>query len=365
MTKKPLSRRSFLKLSGLGMIGASAHRALSLPGALPDFPNSEQLGRVCVGRVDLKAHPDSTSATVGVLYEDHVLPWLQEVVGHNPYRFVQRYVETPEGYIWAPDLQPVQNHPNEDPLPELPQWGSQPGMWAEVTVPYVDLVQANPPARSDWVKNVPLPRFYYQQVFWVDEIEQSPDGAIRYRVNERYGNPGDIFWADAAALRPIPPEEIEPINPEVEDKRVVVNIEQYKQYLSCYEGGREVFFCRVACGKEFDSEGKPLGKSSTPTGSHHPWRRMISLQMSGGASGVGWNLPGVAWTTFITGTGIAVHATFWHNNFGGEYQSHGCINARPEDAKWIWRWMQPAVPYDPGDRTMNMNEGTIVQVIQE
>jgi lipoprotein-anchoring transpeptidase ErfK/SrfK len=351
-----------MKLSGMGIAGAAAHKALR---ARQEFPDSELLGRVCVGKVDLKAQPDSTSATVDSFYEDRVVPWIREVVGYNPYRFIQRYVETPYGFIWAPDLQPVENHPNPEPLLELPQWGAQPGMWTEVTVPYVDLIQANPPARSDWLKNVPYPRFYYQQVFWVDEIQVGPDGEVRYRVNERYGNPGDIFWADARAFRPIPPEEIEQLHPDAGEKRVVVNIEQYKQYLSCYEGGREVYFCRVSAGKEFDIEGKPLGKSSTPTGSHHPWRRMVSLQMSGGASGVGWNLPGVAWTSFITGTGIAIHATFWHNNFGGEYQSHGCINVKPDDAKWIWRWMQPAVPYDPGDRTMQMNEGTIVEVIKD
>ena len=44
--------------------------------------------------------------------------------------------------------------------------------------------------------------------------------------------------------------------------------------------------------------------------------------------------------------GIAIHSTFWHNNFGGEYMSHGCVNVLADDAKWIWRWTLPVVPYD-------------------
>jgi hypothetical protein len=43
-------------------------------------------------------------------------------------------------------------------------------------------------------------------------------------------------------------------------------------------------------------------------------------------------------------------------------RSHGCVNARPEDAKWIFRWALPQVNYDPGDVTVSMPGGTIVEV---
>ena len=69
-----------------------------------DFPDAKRLGRVAVGSVELKVQPDSNSQTLGLLYEDAVLPWLGEVSGTSPaYIFNnQRWVETPEGYIlWA------------------------------------------------------------------------------------------------------------------------------------------------------------------------------------------------------------------------------------------------------------------------
>jgi hypothetical protein len=42
--------------------------------------------------------------------------------------------------------------------------------------------------------------------------------------------------------------------------------------------------------------------------------------------------------------------------------SRGCVNCRPADAKWIFRWTQPEVAYDPGDVTIPLPGGTIVEV---
>ena len=65
---------------------------------------------------------------------------------------------------------------------------------------------------------------------------------------------------------------------------------------------------------------------------------------------------------FFPGEGVAIHSTFWHNDFGVA-KSHGCVNAAPEDAKWIWRWTVPDVTYNPGDKTVQMPGGTIIKVI--
>src|SRR5690606_41470127 len=98
--------------------------------------------------------------------------------------------ETPARYTYAPTLQPVRNQPT-DPLPSLP---SPEGFWAEVTVPYVDLTLHNPPHRSPWLNHTAAPRLYYSQIMWIDDIRTTEDGQVLYRVNERYGTFGDIFW---------------------------------------------------------------------------------------------------------------------------------------------------------------------------
>jgi hypothetical protein len=259
-------------------------------------------------------------------------------------------------------MQYVQNRPNLEPLTSLPGTGDDRGFWVEVTVPYVDLAIANPPVRTPAFRNgIPM-RLYYEQVIWVDDIRTDDNGEVLYRINERYGTYGDIFWAPARALRVLDPEEISPISPEAEEKRILIRVRETIQTLSAFEGSREVFFCRVSAGDSYDADGNFLGHSSTPIGPHPTWRKLVSIHMSGGASGVGWDLTGVAWTTFFATPGIAIHGTFWHNFFGGENVSHGCVNILPKDAKWIFRWTYPEVSYEVGDLTVPMPGGTIVEI---
>lgn len=348
MSDNHISRSGFLRLSALGLGYLGSAKLWELSG-LFDFPQVERLGRAFT-RVNIKSQPDYDSRTVDVLYDDAVVPWLREVSGRHPYRYKQRWVETPSGFIWASELQPVRNQLNE-PVDRLPETSLGAGMWVEVSVPYVDVILERKPIspgfRGRVEAKLPL-RLYYSQILWVDKLRKDDTGNVWYRVNERFGY-GDLIWADARAFRPLTSEEIAPISPEVEDKRIEINAEERYQTLSCFEGGSEVYFCRIAAGKKFDPDGKPLNRSSTPIGTHTIWRKQISTHMSGGTTGGGYDLPGIGWTTLFSGTGVAVHSTFWHNNFGGELMSHGCVNACPEDSRWIFRWTNPPVAYDPGD----------------
>jgi hypothetical protein len=44
--------------------------------------------------------------------------------------------------------------------------------------------------------------------------------------------------------------------------------------------------------------------------------------------------------------------------------SHGCVNATPEDALWIFRWTSPQVPFDKGDVTIS-GQGSTKVLVQE
>jgi len=357
----PPTRREFLKLAGLGA-GALAFRALAR-AALPDFPQADRLGRVTVGKVDVFARADASSPVLGTLYEDTVVPWLRETVGPMPGRINQRWVETPNGFVWGGNLQPVGNLPNA-PLNSLPVTSLGTGMWAEVTVPYVDLLLDNPPARAPWLKyrgSIGLPaRFFYSQIAWADQLRTDESGQAWYRINEKYGS-GDFFWAQAEALRPLTAEDTAPISPAVDpaSKRIVVKIRE--QTLACFEGQTEVHFARISSGALYDAWGNPVDAWATPLGEFPIWRKAISLPLSGGSASAGWSLPGVGWVNLFVSTGVAIHSTYWHNNYG-EPSSRGCINAAPDDAKWIFRWNQPSVPYDPGDVTVEWPGGTKVTV---
>lgn len=359
-----LSRRDFLKLVG-GTAGYLALRPFSRVLPLPEFPQGERLGRL-VATLDLASVPRADYPSVGRLYPDTVVPWLRETVAqsNDPQVINQRWVETPQGYLYSAYVQPVRNLPNV-PLQAIPAGHS--GFWAEVTVPYVDFVMENAAASSPWLKNAlefrQPTRLYYSQVMWIDQIRVSDvTGNIIYRINERYGSYGDIFWAEGAAFRPLTADEIAPISPEVDpaQKRVVANLTY--QTLSCYEGQTEVYFCKVSSGRKADAQGNATDTWSTPVGEgHRTWRKMISVHMAGGTVDAGWDTPGVSWSTFFSGNGVAIHSTFWHNNFGTA-RSHGCLNVLPEDAKWIFRWTTPVVELEPGDVTVGMPGGTQVDV---
>ena len=355
---KKINRRSFVKISSLGA-GSIMARSAGL-GMFQELQPDGRLGRTTTPQVNVRVRPDISSQIVQTLPEDEVVVWNREVVGSHPYRINQKWIETPYGYIWCGNLQPVENRPNM-PVSALPESGETKGMWAEVTVPWVDLSLDNPPARSPWLKENPTPRLYYSQILWVDEIRKDEaTGITIYRLNEKFGY-GDILLADAEAFRPLSDEELAPIRPEVEDKRVIVNLRD--QSLSCFERGREVYFCRISSGAKFDYEGNPVDEWATPLGPHPIWRKLVSTHMSGGTTGGGYDLPGIGWTTLFVGNGVAIHSTFWHNNFGVP-MSHGCVNAKPDDAKWIFRWTTPLVSYIPGDVTVSMPGGTRVEVVE-
>ena len=355
---KPHSRREFLKLTAAG-VGSVLWWPPWKARAAVGFSSEGRLGRVVEPRVEIKARPRADSQTVSVLSRDEVVIWLRDIVGVQPQRRSPVWVETPEGYIHSSVLQPVQDLNNVPEL-KLPDSSLGPGMWTELTVPWVDFILENPPARAPWLHNTENPRLYYSQIFWVDRIRQDEQGFSWYRLNERYGF-GDRFWVRAEAFRRITPEEMAPIRPERDDKRVVVRLRD--QSLSCFEGSREVYFTRVSNGVNFDPLGIPIDRSSTPAGPHPIWRKMVSTHMVGGTTGGGWDLPGIGWTTLFVGNGVAVHTTYWHNDFGTP-RSRGCVNASPVDAKWIFRWVDPVVPYDPGDVTVTMPGGTTVEVIE-
>lgn len=361
-----INRRDFLKL-GLVSLGAVAFlpgTSRSMRRALPDFQQGVRLGRV-FHSADVKAKPNPDSATVATLYQDSVVEWQRDLIGEAPslYSTNRKWVETPDGYIPAIRMQPVHANLNV-PLTELPQQTEDKGMWAEVSVPYVDITLANPPAKSPLLQEDPNSyRFYYSQVFWIDDIKTDEAGNTLYRVLEKHGSYGDTFWADAHAFKPITTEEIAPINPGMDDKKIVVDVTH--QTLSCYEGKREILFSRVSTGAKFNSEGIAVDAWSTPVGDYHVInRKFISIHMGSNSAASAFELFGVSWTNIFATGGVAMHSTFWHNNYG-EPMSHGCVNINPEDAKFIYRWTLPEAPYDSGRIEQTGYTGTKVQVVED
>jgi L,D-transpeptidase catalytic domain len=369
-----LSRRDFLKLAGVGL-GALAFRppksfdfeSFFAPKRLPQFPASNIIGRTVDPDINLRSSPiDDPSNVISKLGADELVEWGRQVVGTATGLGNQRYVETPQGYIYASVLQPTRNLPNT-PLTEMP--AGQKGFWAEVTVPYVELthegVVASPWLQDHIVYNF-RPKLYYGQAVWIDKI-RTENGFPEYRWNEDvphgygYGAYGEFFWADGAAFKILTDADVAPISPDVDpnDKKIDANLDY--QTLSCYEGNTEVYFCRISSGLGIDlSTGQPSDKLATPVGNLLTHWKIISLNMTAGTFQSGYSTPAVPWNTMISGDGVAIHGAFWHNAFG-EKRSHGCINVSPEDAKWIFRWTTPYVSLAQSEVRVSLpDHGTIV-----
>lgn len=356
-----ISRRDFLKLSLVGMGALAFTKYPKARRSLPDFPQGSKLGRTFY-TIDVKSKPDPDSTTVKQLYQDSIVQYDREVIGSAPqtYSTNRRWVETPDGYVPWIHIQPVQAILNT-PLQTLPQLENETGMWAEITVPYVDATLESP-AKTPMIEGQTTARFYYSQIYWVDQIKNGDGGTVLYRFSERHGGYGDLFWADASAFRPITADDISPINPDVTDKRIVVDLTH--QVLSCYEGSSEIMYTRISTGAR-DLQGNFVEDWATPVGDYHVInRKYIAIHMAGGTSASGYEEFSVCWTNIFASNGVALHSTYWHNNFG-EPMSHGCVNLMPEDAKFIYRWSKPSAPYQEGKIEQSGYDGTNVQVKQE
>lgn len=332
-----LSRRAFLKA------GAVSAAGLLLPRATDRFPQGEKLGRVTEPRAEIYSRPRPDSRQLGTLAFDDVVVIEREVVGVGVYPHNHIWFETPDGYVWSSNLQPVRDvsNPILDIIPED-------GQWMEVSTPYVD-------GRTEPGPQAPVRcRLFYAMILNVDARVEGADGEVWYRVHDETGvkmfAPGEVF-------RLITPDEMAPTSRQAEIKEIYVDLT--RQELSAVEDGVEVYFTRISSGYYFDQDGHR--QWNTPIGRQWTWRKMVSSHMAGGDRVSGWDLPGVGWVILFSGIGAAVHSTYWHNDFGTP-RSRGCINVRPEDAKWLFRWSKPAVPYKPGDVTIQGPVGSPVIV---
>jgi hypothetical protein len=337
---QPVTRREFLKLSS----SALALAALPAPPLPPDdlaARGESRFGRVTAWQAWVHSEPDPEAPHVGQRRFDAIVNVLDEVEGvghydHNPiwYRIVG-------GYIYSSWVQPVEYRFNR-PITHV----EPPGMLAWVTVPYTDAR-----ARPDYS----LPRryrLYYDAIFRVVEVHLPDErpGQVWYGLRDGLTWSG-VSWARAENFRIVPPEELTPLSPRVKDKRIL--IELGKQRLTCFEGQDAVFETRLSSG---------LPGTVTPVGTHRVLQKAPTTRMIGGQGSGYYDLPGIGFVTYFTSSGVAIHGTYWHNDYGRQ-RSHGCVNTPTAAAQWIFRWTRPDVPYDQQRVFAKADDATVIEVV--
>lgn len=335
-----LTRREFLKLSGMGLTGLLLP-PLGFESAVP----AELQGRVAEARSIVYARPSQEAAPIKTYWKDMLLPISEATVGEGPPEHNHIWYRIgSEGYAHSGAIQPVQTLLNPV-VTDLPEGGAL----AELTVPYTD-AHRRPGKDSPFAY-----RLYYQTTYWVTQLVEDNRANPWYRIAD---DKWDVFYyAPATHLRLIPKEELKPLSPGLrpEEKRLEVRLRD--QLVIAFESERPVFVARTATGAEFSN-----GKFYTPAGRHMTFHKRASRHMAAGdLASNGYDLPGVPWICYITEKGVAFHGTYWHNDFGRP-RSHGCINLTPTAAKWIYRWTLPIAPPDTQD--VYENYGTRVDVVE-
>lgn len=338
--KENFSRREFLKLSSLGMVGLFFQPQQIIRGFF-----SDQLGRVAESKTTVYDRPSLDGNQIKVYWRDMILPITEVTVGDIEPKYNRIWYRIgDEGFVHSGGIQPVRTQLNE-PRSDIPFGGTL----VEVTVPYTDVYWG--PGKNNQFAY----RFYYETTHWATGLVHDNQGTPWYRILE---DKWDLtFYAPAKHLRIIPHEELAPLSPEIpaSEKRLEVRLSD--QLAIAFEMDKPVFMARVASGAEFSN-----GRFLTPVGQHETFHKRPSRHMAAGdLASNGYDLPGVPWICYITEKGVAFHGTYWHNDYGRP-RSHGCINLTPSAAKWIYRWTLPSVP--PNEEKVYENYGTRVDVVE-
>jgi hypothetical protein len=349
--KNLINRRQFINDTTRYSLGAFLSFGISegdLTNFRPAAPTQPQLGRVLYNGMTAHQDPDIKSPEMNEFGYNQVVTLSQTVSIYDTLERQQIWFLLEDGtFIQSRAVQIVQDKKNK-PIP-VEQINSN-GQLAQVTVPYT----------TAWYNkkdgfNKPNQIFFYGSTHWVYGLGQAEDSGNKYYLvkEDRWG---DRYYVDAWDMQMIPDDELQPISPEIpsEDKSIHINLKD--QILVAYDRNEPVFLTGISSGLLSGNRDLTTPPGDFQANYKRPSRHMVHSDR------VGINdneLYGVPWVTYFTDTGIAIHGTYWHNDFGLP-RSHGCINLPIEAARWIYLWSQPSV--SPLEKTHVSQYGTRILV---
>jgi lipoprotein-anchoring transpeptidase ErfK/SrfK len=341
------SRRELLKLAGLSLAGL----AMVPLDAHNPAADTGDLVRVGTTSVSIYSQAWDKSRILFQRFRDEILHVYYPVISEQGPSYNPLWFRVWGGYVHSANLQRVhyRYNPVVSQVPEK-------GMLAEVTVAKTQSMRY-----TRWTGWTPVYRLYYQSLHWVIGLDEGPDGAPWYRLQDELL--GTQYNVPASHLRQVQPQELEPISPDVAPEKKRIEVSLVKQTVTAFEDEKAVFTTR--CSSGMPQRVKPEGEipTETPKGTFHIQNKMPSKHMGDGkmTSDIeAYELPGVPWVSFFEPiTGVAFHGTYWHMNYGVP-MSHGCVNLSPEDARWIFRWSTPVSTVNEWD---HRGMGTLVTVV--
>jgi hypothetical protein len=334
-----LSRRDFLKLASAGALGVFLSE-LRFERAQAAPPASK--GRMTLSGIKLYETPSFRAKAVHVFSKDEVVDIAAEADGDegNPYN--KAWYKIGDGYTYSGWIQPVEVN-YQRPVFDIPQGGQL----GEITIPLVDSKLA------PYIFAKKGYRLYYGSTHWVKRtVVTREEKSIWYEIYDSHLQ--ESFFLPYYSLRLIPRDELSALSPDVPDDAKSIIVDTATQLVTAFEGETMVLSQRCSSGAK---------GTKTPLGDFLSYHKGPSIHMTneGDAEANIYDLPGVPWVTFFTGSGNAFHGTYWHNDYGRP-RSHGCVNLPSEAAKFIYRWTKPTVPPET-DYVHLPGQGTRVKII--
>lgn len=334
-----ISRREFLKIIGAGFLGS-----ILLPTKYFSlgFPN-DQYGRVATDLINVYDEPSFNAKIINSHKKDTVFLISGIIVGEGSQSNQIWYKVGEEGFAYSGNIQPVKIQLNPVTA-DIPSSGGL----CEVTIPFTD---------ARWHPNLSADiayRLYYETTHWITGKVIDNNNLPWYRLFDvRFNN---SYYVKSDHLRLISPDELSPISPDVPVSAKKLEVHIKDQTLIAFENDAPVYMARASTGSNESGE-----THITPYGKYKIFFKRSTRHMeSDNLTAYGNDLPGVPWVCYFTTNGVAIHGTYWHNNFGFP-RSTGCINLPSSAAKWVYRWTIPTVP---GDKQSGYNRnGTEIRII--
>jgi len=354
MARAKLNRRSFFKLVGATLTGAAlpqpliaaarGNRPLPAEDTVADSFVPLRRGRVLTSSVNVWDAIETPHNLVKRIPRNGILLLGEEVeVPGTGNAYNHKWYRTRGGWVHSGWVQPMEFHGPPTIYTDIGRTGS---FWIEVIEPSTT-TRKGPSFLAERSYD-----FIYGTVYFATDVHTDETGTVWYNTQDEYSD-ADLgiaptnHWVQAEHVRRIHESEFTAIRPWVTDKRI--EVDRGAQLLTCYEGDTVVLQTKVATGASFTLAGGGVASFATPEGEHQvilkmPSRHMRAIEAERNTD-AWFDLPGVPWNTFFTYEGIAIHGTYWHNDFG-IVRSHGCVNVPIQVAKFIYRWTLPTAPYN-------------------
>ena len=117
---------------------------------------------------------------------------------------------------------------------------------------------------------------------------------------------------------------------------IFADLSEYKIY--AYQGSNLVNSFLMSSGAR---------ATPTPTGNFSVSRKVRVKTMTSGGNPNSpdyYSVPNIEWVAYFKSGGYAMHGVYWHNKFGKENTSHGCMGMSNSNAQWVYDFIDIGTP---------------------